>query len=180
MAIILEGMDNSGKSTLAAKLATGLGLSIYHPGPAPKSRDEEQACFNDQLEKASQPVIMDRVTCISSQIYRNRLRSPRYLDWLRKMVITPTCIIVYCRPPSELVLDFSTHQVKAHDTPESLKALEAKATGLLQQYDDLMFHTPCVRYDYTKVYGDNLDEFVARVGKIASQPSEWMKWIGAR
>lgn len=142
--IILEGMDNSGKSTLAAKF----GLEVVHPGPAPKSYGEEQGFLDSQLRDARLPIVMDRVTCISSQVYKRKVFDNRYMDYLRQMVGTPHCLIVYCRPPDNVVLNFDTHNVKAHDTPEHLARVKANARQYLESYDRLMQRIPHMLYNY--------------------------------
>lgn len=142
--IILEGMDNSGKSTLAAKFS----LEVVHPGPAPKSYGEEQGFLDSQLRDARLPIVMDRITCISSQVYKGKLFDNRYMDYLRQMVDTPHCLIVYCRPPDNVVLNFDTHNVKAHDTPEHLARVKANARQYLESYDRLMQRIPHMLYNY--------------------------------
>jgi hypothetical protein len=143
--IILEGMDNSGKSTLATKF----GLEVVHPGPAPKSYGEEQGFLDLQLRDARLPIVMDRVTCISSQVYKGQLFDTRYMDYLRRMVETPHCIIVYCRPPDRVVLNMDLHEVKPYDTAEHLAKIKVNASSFLRAYDKIMQLVPHMLYDYT-------------------------------
>lgn len=73
MIIILEGFDESGKSTLANKLAGRLGIKVVHPGPKPIDLNDAKAMASRQfgLMSFAQHVdlILDRVTCISSHCY---------------------------------------------------------------------------------------------------------------
>lgn len=73
MIIILEGFDESGKSTLANKLAGRLGIKVVHPGPKPIDIDDakQMAARQFGLMTFAQHVnlILDRVTCISSHCY---------------------------------------------------------------------------------------------------------------
>lgn len=146
MAIILEGFDNSGKSTLAASF----GLEVLHPGPRPKTLLEEMNCIQHQLAKASEALVMDRVTCISTPAYAgNRLFHRVYRRHALELASKPGCVIVYCRPPIDVILDFSTHKAKSYDTPNSEMTLRRKARSIVANYDAIMFHVPHLVYDYT-------------------------------
>lgn len=143
--IILEGMDNSGKSTLAKQF----GLDILHPGPAPRTKYEELSCLRVQLENARKPIVQDRVTCISSQVYG---RNPDFVllnDYLKQMLSTPHCIVIYCRPPIETIVNFSTHKAKAHDNADHLRNIQENALELVSKYDRLMSRIPHLSFDWT-------------------------------
>lgn len=144
--IILEGFDNSGKSTLAQEFK----LEIVHPGPAPRTSSEERSCLEAQLHDARLPIVMDRVTCISSQIYKNKLLDSYYMDYLNRMLDTPGCILIYCRPSLLSILDFSGHKPKAYDTVENTKRLRLEAEQHVMRYDALMKVVPCMVYNWSK------------------------------
>lgn len=147
MAIIIEGFDNSGKSTLAHQL----GLPILHPGPRPKNADEEAMCLQTQLASAGQPVIMDRVTAISQPAYAQaRPFQKKYKGHAMRLLNTPHCVLIYCRPPMALILDFSTHEAKEYDSEISIMRLRRDARRVVANYDSIMASIPCFRYDYTK------------------------------
>lgn len=169
MAIILEGFDNCGKSTLATKL----GFEIVHPGPAPKSWAEEEACMEEQLMNARLPVVYDRVTCISSQVYRNRVGDRVYLDYLNQMLMTPQCILIYCRPPDDVILNFDNHNVKAHDTLDHLKRIKDGAKHFLKSYDNVVRNVPHLVYNYTKPD----DSVIQTATDCLMFNSEWKKWM---
>lgn len=144
MAIIVEGFDNSGKSTLAKHF----GLSIEHPGPKPRNVREENQCLETQSRMARLPIIMDRVTCVSSQIYANRLFEPKLMEALKDMLNTPHCILVYCRPSLERITDFSGHIQKAYDKASDVNWLQKNAVRLVAQYDQLMKQVPHIVFDW--------------------------------
>lgn len=148
--IVLEGMDNSGKSTLAKKL----GFQTIHPGPAPKSFDEETNFMDNQLGLASHHLVMDRITCISQQVYQDKLFDKRYIEYLKRMQEVNNFAIIYCRPPDSVILNFKTHQPKKYDTKDSLKKIEDNAIKYLGSYDKLMATINHIVYDYTR----HLDE----------------------
>lgn len=167
--IILEGMDNSGKSTLAKQF----GLDILHPGPAPRTKYEELSCLQTQLENARKPIVQDRVTCISSQVYG---RNPDFVllnDYLKQMVNTPHCIVIYCRPPIETILNFGTHKAKAHDNPEHLSRIQHDGLELISKYDRLMKTIPHLVYDWTHL--QEIDWSMVEFTQYSH--GAWSKWI---
>lgn len=149
--IILEGFDNSGKSTLANKL----GLPVKHAGGPPKDFKQLVANLEEQLEHCGKPVILDRVTCISDQVYGNKMFDSHLQAYLRQMLKCKNTVLVYCRPPIETILNFSDHQVKAHDTEEHLEDIKSNAIKYIDRYDQLMSTIDHVKFDYTKD-GDNM------------------------
>jgi hypothetical protein len=145
VAIILEGFDNSGKSTLAEQF----GLPVVHPGPRPKTWEEEIICMDNQLADARLPIVMDRITCISSRVYKQK-NAQEYYDYLQQMVDTKCCVIIYCRPPTHTILDMSRHSTKTYDTKEHLKDLHRNANLYIGAYDKLFSSVPHLAYNYTK------------------------------
>lgn len=169
MAIILEGFDNSGKSTLAASL----GLHVVHPGPRPRNDEETLVCLETQLMMCNMSVVMDRVTAISQPCYAMVPDFDRYRRYIERMVNTPYCIIVYCRPPIEVIKNFSNHVVKDYDDEDKVKWLEANADRIVSNYDELMSKTPHFKYDYTKPNMGIID-----LAKEAQ--NDWRAWQYAR
>lgn len=170
MAIILEGMDGCGKSTLAEKL----GLKVVHPGAPPKTPEAERLLFSEQQRRISDPIIYDRVTCISQQVYRKRMDDPWYTKPMNQLISTPHCIVVYCRPPDHRVLDISSHTVSPHDTVEMLDLVRDNAALFLESYDILMSKIPHIVYDYTS---SNFAELKHNIITTQFRISEWTKCI---
>ena len=144
MAIIVEGFDNSGKSTLAASL----GRPVVHPGPRP-GPSEELDYLVEQLRTSVHPVTMDRVTAISQPCYGDIASLPFYLPYVRKMLDSYPCILIYCRPPTEVIKDFSNHVVKSYDDENKVRWLQDNADRIIANYDHVMAKIPHLRYDYT-------------------------------
>lgn len=145
MAIIVEGFDNSGKSTLARSF----DLEVLHPGPRPRNFPEEVTCLNRQLDQARLPVVLDRVTCISTPSYTGK-SFDGYRHWLDRMLSTHHCILIYCRPPLEVIKNFSRHVAKGYDEEKQIRWLIEHAEEVVHRYDMLMAVTPHMKYDYTK------------------------------
>jgi hypothetical protein len=170
--IVLEGADNSGKTTFASRFS---GLPVYTAGPAPKDADAELACIIEQMNNASKRCVQDRLTCISQQVYGNRLFDKSLGQVLVDMIKMPRVIVVYCRPPDRVLMDFSTHNVKSYDTEEHLKKLLDSQHTYIERYDALMSTIPHVLYDWTDP-DVHLDGFVKRL--ILSQKGEdqWLEF----
>lgn len=168
--IVLEGPDGSGKSSFAKRLA----LPIIHPGAPPKTRDAEEGFFEKQFVAANHPVIYDRVTCISQQVYQRKLFDEWYWNPLWRLVGQSHCIIVYCRPPDDVVLDFSKHTVAEHDDPDQMEYVRQNGRFFVESYDRLMARVPHVKFDFTK--GDQYD-LVVRLLRSQFDEKEWKKWL---
>lgn len=151
MAIILEGFDGAGKSTLASKLR----FPVKHAGGPPKDEAALKACLVDQMMDCGLRVVRDRVTCISHQVYGNAMFDPMLMKALHAMLDCKNTVLVYCRPPDDIALDFTRHTIVEHDTAEHVAMVRANAQTFLERYDELMSKVTHVRYDYTKD-GDNI------------------------
>lgn len=170
MAIILEGFDGSGKSTLAGCF----GLDVRHPGPRPKTFEEERTCLEEQIKLSGEEVILDRITAISTPVYTN-LKSPwdqRYIDYLNRMLSTMHCVLIYCRPPIEHIMNLSNHSVKSYDTPEHLAEIYGSAHQIIKRYDEFMVRFPHRKYDYT-----NPDRRLVQLAYDSQTSiSRWKEW----
>ena len=168
MAIIVEGFDNSGKSTLASSF----GLPIFHPGPRPKSSLEEYQCLTTQMDRARDPVVLDRVTSISTPCYTGQNWSVSH-DWAKRMIGQQSCVVIYCRPPIEKIVDFSRHVAKDYDEAKHVQWLIDNAEGIVANYDLYMAQLPHLKYDYT-----NPDRRVVQLAYDAQISAKgWDKWL---
>lgn len=142
MAIILEGFDNSGKSTLAKSLA----WPVVHPGPRPASPVEESKCLGDQHLQVFKDVVMDRVTAISQMAYTGDFTEIRkkYAQQMAKYGV-----LVYCRPPIEVIRNFDNHEIKSHDDEKWIQYIQENAIVIVARYDVIMSSLPHVVYDWT-------------------------------
>lgn len=170
--IIIEGADNSGKSTLAAKFSR-VGLPVYPAGPAPKNRQEEIDCLRNQHSLArSNFGVMDRVTCISQQIYADRMFDKVLGAALMQLMEFDSTVLIYCRPPNRTLMDMSTHKVKAYDTEEHLQKIIDGQHKYIDRYDSLMSTLPAVVYDWTEP-SINVDEFVKMAIEAQTDSGRW-------
>jgi hypothetical protein len=157
--IIIEGADNSGKSTLACELSSRLNIPLHHSGGPPRNADEillRQQDIVSSLEN-SERKIFDRVPVISDMVYGIPLRggSPfqsnhqTFREQLRNALKFP---VIYCRPPVEILLNIvgrdQSHK-SAYKTPEHMAALLKKIPHVIERYDLLISNYPHITYDYT-------------------------------
>ena len=146
--IIVEGMDNSGKSTLIANIANRFGLKVIkRSGPpaanvtvAVSAREAEEAFILETLTflVLSPQVIYDRFPIISEGIYGPLLRNKNVFEregttwehWLNRLrQCNP--LVIYCRPPEEKILCFSPER-------EQMQGVTDNARLLIHRYDQLM------------------------------------------
>lgn len=164
MSIIVEGPDNSGKTTLCQKLRDQLAMPIFHAGGPPATNDIALKLCHEQTEFLKHKVILDRITPISRQIYENRFNDPDLMDHLKNMLRVPFCVIIYCRPPNERLMDMASHEVKKHDTPEHLAYVLENHHNFIELYDRMMAGVPHLLYDWTDMQ-DNFEQFAKQVFK---------------
>jgi hypothetical protein len=168
MPIILEGNDSSGKSFLANRI----GLPIYRSGGPPRDHAHMVQCLREQQIATEDGMVLDRVTCISQQIYSKPQEIHR--DYLLRMLSTPGTILVYCRP-SDLNYALSKHEVKAYDTVEHLEMVVSNYHIIAEKYDLLMTGIPHISYDWQNEDLDN-GSFIRQI-KEWQRPSKWNEYL---
>lgn len=160
--IIIEGMDNTGKSTLAKKLNEQFGLRIIKRSGPPKDNGEFLLDTLSFLVLNPQ-AIFDRHPIISEGIYGPILRDVNVFEtegttwefYIDRMV-TNNPLIIYCRPPTEKVLCFKPNS--------QMSGVEENAKRLLQKYDALIGRLESrralvIKYDFTQLVADVPIEF---------------------
>jgi adenylate kinase family enzyme len=158
--IIVEGFDCSGKSTLALKIALALKIPVLHPGGPTRDESDVVACLLRSLSRMKQRCVQDRVTHISESVY-SMLPRPKHavlaLNSIREVAHAE--LIIYCRPPTEFLLQalVGNHKVKEHDDIEKLGMAMQEAPTLIRLYDTVMhlvaMYAGCrvITYDRAKI-----------------------------
>ena len=173
--IIIEGMDNSGKTTLIETLKGVHGNAvdiIKPPGPFSSSAElkdwmspEMDKCRTFQYNNGM--IRYDRFPIISELVYGPIVRGESMVDGplfdetfhdLTSAAFPVT--FIYCRPPDEKILDFGIR--------EQMDGVREKSLELLYGYDHLMseisqiiLQTPDVKssmilYDWTNPISHNI------------------------
>jgi predicted HAD superfamily Cof-like phosphohydrolase len=130
MNIVLEGHDNSGKSTLAQAIARRVGrkvISSEGPEKYPGELKERVAYYSLQ-----QDAVFDRHPCISDPIYAIARGKPSSMDSvLIHNFYNDPAVFIYCDPGTR---GLGGHVGKEHDTPEHLAAVESNYQSILAKY----------------------------------------------
>lgn len=155
MNLVLEGPDNSGKTTLAKHLMAGIGNSVtyFHPGGPPPNEEAEEANLKEQFEllTGSTAVLMDRSTCISQAVY-SPLQTPsavtRRQAALSGLLLSGRVMFVYCRPSTDLLMRTDDLTWRPDESEEHKRMIVQNQHTYIERYDALMSKVPCVQMDF--------------------------------
>jgi hypothetical protein len=128
--IVIEGMDNSGKSTLAAELCDYMGLIVQESEGPPKSDDE----INERIDRYAtmEDRLFVRHPVVSNAIYGlfrpegNPITPSRIMEFYES-----NPVLIYCDAGDR---GYEGHQLKDHDTARHRKLLADHPTELLKEY----------------------------------------------
>jgi hypothetical protein len=164
--IIVEGMDNTGKTTLIKKLSLELGLEIRHsPSHLVGSPDLYTWVDEELAQDFKLPPIYDRFPLISEAVYGPILRGVstipkgKYDGWAASHDV----LFIYCRPGLNRILNWG-HR-------DQMKGVMEHAKALVAEYDDVMFSYRTrgwgvVKYDYEDVEAFSKVHAVVRQYKV--------------
>ena len=183
--IVVEGPDNSGKSTLIDWMIKSLPVHlIKHDRHGPPSGAWEIKTRTEIiLQKAiSSPykkgTVVDRFSLIGESIYGPILRGkdlwteiPRDKIRFEQVFNNLDPFIIYCRPDKSTILDMSHHQLKDYDTKEHVCNVTKNQELIIQAYDNYFARmAPHRFYKYNYELGD---EALVKLKQILG---EYLKW----
>lgn len=161
MNIVLEGPDNTGKTTLAKWLSARLQLPyIKSPGPIVDELD----MANRMLRFMSAPAtIYDRFAAISEPLFGSAYGRPSFrIDHMVELFYELEPVVIYCRSIDRTL---GTHNPdSATDTPDYLAWLEVHHAALCQAYDDWARLHQVIHFAIGMPYEDVLRQISAAVG----------------
>lgn len=154
--IVIEGMDNSGKSTLAQKLADYMSLFVQESEGPPKSDQE----INDRVDlyaTMGDNYLFVRHPVISNAIYGQFRPEGNPITPGRTMLFYDARpLLIYCDAGER---GFEGHVLKDHDTEVHQRLLEEKQADLLRAYR--LWAAQYAHFVYR--IGDDMDELIATV-----------------
>lgn len=153
--IVIEGMDNSGKSTLGEALASYLDL-IVQESEGPPLSDQE---INERVDRYEQ--MTDRVfvrhPVVSNAIYGKFRPEGNPITPGRTMIFyEANPLLIYCDAGDR---GFEGHVVKDHDTPRHQQLLAERQQELLTEYR--LWAAQHAHFIYR--IGDDMDELISTI-----------------
>lgn len=171
--IILEGPDNSGKTTLAQKICREFNLPIHHSGGPSKNRDDIFRRHGEVMLHLEErrAIVMDRAAIISDPIYRRIIRKGESffaqpdLERFRALLRVP---VIYCRPSTHHLMQVTKgHSMKAqHETAEHVAGVVEHQEEIVKAYDDFFSTFPHVRYDFEDEPGQIFYDFIGAIIQV--------------
>lgn len=147
MNIIIEGPDNSGKSTLVKTIASRTGMTIQ-AGEGPEKYPGEIVERTRRYLKL-QGRLFDRHPAISQNIYgRFREGATMIPDELLQEFYSQGNLIIFCSS-----VDVGAHELKDYDTPTHVKMVEDNKQAIEEAYR----FWAGVRADIRYQVGDDLE-----------------------
>jgi len=155
MAIIVEGMDNSGKSTLGQALADYMDLIVQESEGPPIDADEINARV-DRYEGMTDRLFV-RHPVISNAIYGQVREEGDIITEGRRMIFyEQKHTIIYCDAGTR---GLGAHVQKAHDTEKHLEDITNNYNKLLYLYRQWAAEHAHFVYRI----GDDMDQLIATV-----------------
>jgi len=151
--IIVEGFDNTGKTTLAEHLSDAFGLPILTRRTT--GADGIPFIMETLSILILEPLaILERHPVTAEWVYGPILRDKNALNedpilwdyWVRKL-LRSNPLVIYCRPPDDLVFNFGTRK--------QMDGVIDKSKSILDRYDLLFWELDnrgfsLIRYDYSE------------------------------
>ena len=143
--IILEGPDGSGKSVLGGILGRVLSAKLLHEGGPPQNYRGLTQRLRWQYNNFGN--IIDRSPIISERVYgpilrRSTLASIPILDKWMKWFIDAGWILIYCRPPDKVLLEYAEQDLlriaatKAYKMEEHILGVKKNMPAIIAAYDE--------------------------------------------
>lgn len=172
---VIEGPDNSGKTTFAQRLAKKLG-GIYVKGEYVRQPEIEVIRLHTWLRASpgSRLIICDRHPVVSDPIYGTVVRkeqsllSPGFCSGMSQYYN-----MVYCRPPRDKILDFGDREQMAGVIDEANDLIDAYDLWWQEQKPKLN-ELSRLEYDWTlsPTEFDRLAEYIRRSNLVRQPESE--------
>lgn len=155
MIIVVEGCDNTGKSTLIQSLAERIKAPLARSYGKPKDSGDIETWHWWARACPQSPIILDRHPVISDLVYGPLLRGGTHssIEWAREF--RGDMFLIYCRPPFHKVAE-------SIDERDQMEGVRERLANIYQSYEGLMeILDPDAIYDYTAKPGiENLAQMI--------------------
>lgn len=169
--LVLEGPDDSGKSTLAIALQEHLGCPIISIGDRPKTLQDALSYCEEFIFRRKSGAIMDRCTPISELIYRSIFGEP-LVPPASLVTVLKICkndvVFIHCRPAVPN-MPMPKHD---YDTVEYIEQLR-KAQMIIRESYAVLFARMAldgftvIEYDYQNM---SLEQLFQEIKNVATLP----------
>lgn len=171
-AIILEGPDGTGKTTLGKRLGEEFGVPYFYAGGPPAGDKGIRETCELQLKRTASPCVLDRVSFISELCYRavmdpvfvarSQVSVTRYLA----LALKNRPIIVFCM--AEGGLERATRETYEED--DFTAQLRVHMPAIIARYHRVFAeiangYRVLLRYDFTETTHDELIENILTMDK---------------
>lgn len=175
--LIVEGPDNSGKSTLVRRLAEDAKLLLVANKRKPTMKCQVFEFLNLAIPLSKRfPTIFDRWSPISEAVYGPVIRGHSILSFHDEEIARAAPILaglqpmlIYCRPDDETIESTIRDRSQMAGVPEKIK-------DLIRSYDHVIDHWthsptnsyPTVRYNYRDpgAYGSILERVTFHINGV--------------
>lgn len=157
--IIIIGMDNTGKTTLAETLSKELNLKLIK-STGPKVTKEDMVSNMLENLESSEDLIFERYNLFEEIIYGNILRGESKFSlegFVYSQTILHQPLIIYCRPSKEKIFNFGSREQMEGVIEEKEKLLEAWDKLYLKIQENIEVY----RYDFDIQTLNFMVEYVA-------------------
>lgn len=149
--IIIEGMDNTGKSTLVKKLSSYLPHHEVVASPGPCA--EHVKWCKDELARTDRR-IYDRFPIFSETVYGNIIRGysdiSNYLEDLLFMLVDAHPLVIYCDPGIEAIRGTFHEREQMDGVKENDAKCLAAYRNLMRTTQKLLGKDNVIYYDFTE------------------------------
>ncbi|MDE2098834.1 MAG: hypothetical protein KGL39_16395 [Patescibacteria group bacterium] len=133
--IIVEGMDNTGKTSLTQYLGHRYGLPVIH-SEGPRGVIESFKWVESAMNLHKNNIIYDRFPLVSEEVYGVVLRNYSVFDnppgeELRHRLVGAKPILIFCRPPLDVMGRFGER--------EQMEGVIENSIQLSQRYEEVIF-----------------------------------------
>jgi hypothetical protein len=148
--IIIEGPDNSGKTTLGAQLTKWFRGAYFKYEWKPSAFEDiwELDSLVHDIQSAMKPreLIVDRHSAISDAVYGPIIRGEMFVTPRAQEAIYPRLTVIYCRPQSSTIRRFKPDI-------DQMEGVVPNINQIIEAYDNLLLghhqkFAEVIVYDY--------------------------------